>query len=377
MQRRAATTGRPSCAARRATQPAVRPVPLPPERLRCRGLARTRSWCRDGKRGLAIGYATRGIRTSAVAPGIVRTPSNPPDTHGTLDLLQPMGRPGDVDDIVGALPCLERGGFVTGEVKEFRLWRVYDSISRVSGHGNIYPESGGGHEDVDSSASPAHEAAFHRWNDALTQNYNAAHTNAQFQGAPDARTPVASMSRYPLYRTSQQNPDDVLRPGGELQSRTASVNPNDTRSGWDLSRHQMGMPSQYVAMTTSLPAAQELSRPFRGNHVFATDPQPHGRYLNDHSSTDAAPQGGTGNALTDAVPFRGTEEALRQHEVAVPGSVPTPAVRGVVPVNLSTGQLEFAHLRTDPHYQAPTKAERTATTGCRAKAAQSRCHSRC
>ena len=226
-------------------------------------------------------------------------------------------------------------------------------VSSVPGHGRVYPESGGGHGDVESSASPAHEAAFHQWNDALTQNYNAAHPNAQFQGPPEARTPTASMSRYPLYRTSQQNPDDVFRPGGALESRTASVNPNDPRAGWDLSRHQMAVPSRYTSMTTSLPAAQELSTAFKGNHVFVTDPQPHGRYINDHSSTDEVAHENTGNALADAVPFRGTDQALRQHEVAVPGSVPTSAVRGAVPVDPSTGQLNFAGLRTNPHYEPP------------------------
>ncbi len=73
----------------------------------------------SGLAGLTKGgldAATRGIRVDAVAPGIVRTPLNPPDTHGALNPLQPMGRLGDVDDVVDAVLYLERAGFVTGEV---------------------------------------------------------------------------------------------------------------------------------------------------------------------------------------------------------------------------------------------------------------------
>ena len=229
-------------------------------------------------------------------------------------------------------------------------------VSSVPGQGSIYPESGGAHGNVQDSGLPAQEAAFHQWNDALTQNYNAAYPKPQFQDPPNTQAPRASMSRYPLYRTSQQNPDDVFQPGGKLQSRTAAVNPNHPRRTWDLSRHQVGLPSHYTSMTTSLPAAQDLSTAFRGNHVFVTDPQPHGRYMNHQSSAGEGPHGNTGNALADAAPFRGTEQALAQHEVAVPGNVPTSDVRGAVPVDPSTGQLDFAGLKKNPYYEPPASS---------------------
>jgi len=67
-------------------------------------------------KSLAIEYAARGIRVNAVSPGIVRTPMNPPETHATLDKLHPVGRMGEISDVVGAVLFLENAPFVTGEI---------------------------------------------------------------------------------------------------------------------------------------------------------------------------------------------------------------------------------------------------------------------
>lgn len=66
-------------------------------------------------RSLAIEYADKGIRVNAVAPGIIKTPMHPAETHSFLEGLHPMGRMGEVNEIVEAVLYLESAGFVTGE----------------------------------------------------------------------------------------------------------------------------------------------------------------------------------------------------------------------------------------------------------------------
>jgi NAD(P)-dependent dehydrogenase (short-subunit alcohol dehydrogenase family) len=67
-------------------------------------------------KALAIEYARSGIRVNAVSPGIIKTPMHPPEAHQALATLHPMGRMGDVSDIVDAVLYLDSAGFVTGEV---------------------------------------------------------------------------------------------------------------------------------------------------------------------------------------------------------------------------------------------------------------------
>jgi NAD(P)-dependent dehydrogenase (short-subunit alcohol dehydrogenase family) len=67
-------------------------------------------------RSLAIEYATRGIRVNTVSPGIMRTPMHPEETHAALSTLHPVGRMGEIDDVVGAIIYLEEAQFVTGEI---------------------------------------------------------------------------------------------------------------------------------------------------------------------------------------------------------------------------------------------------------------------
>ena len=78
--------------------------------------ALTKGGLNAATKSLAIEYAVRGIRVNAVAPGIIKTPMHPLATHSALAGLHPLGRMGEVTDIVGAVLFLESAGFVTGEI---------------------------------------------------------------------------------------------------------------------------------------------------------------------------------------------------------------------------------------------------------------------
>ena len=66
-------------------------------------------------RSLAIEYASRGVRVNAIAAGVIRTPAHDAASYDGLADVQPMGRLGGVDDIIGGVLYLEDAGFVTGE----------------------------------------------------------------------------------------------------------------------------------------------------------------------------------------------------------------------------------------------------------------------
>jgi NAD(P)-dependent dehydrogenase (short-subunit alcohol dehydrogenase family) len=77
---------------------------------------------------LAIEYASRGIRVNAVAPGIIQTPMHPAESYAALgDRLPPLGRVGQVSDIVGVVLYLESAPYVTGEI-------VHVDGGQVAGH---------------------------------------------------------------------------------------------------------------------------------------------------------------------------------------------------------------------------------------------------
>jgi NAD(P)-dependent dehydrogenase (short-subunit alcohol dehydrogenase family) len=67
-------------------------------------------------RSLAIEYAKEGIRFNAVAPGVVETPLHKDDPKDDLKKLQPMGKIGEISDIVDAVLYLAQASQVTGEV---------------------------------------------------------------------------------------------------------------------------------------------------------------------------------------------------------------------------------------------------------------------
>jgi NAD(P)-dependent dehydrogenase (short-subunit alcohol dehydrogenase family) len=67
-------------------------------------------------KSLAIEVAKRGVRVNGVAPGIIKTPMHAPATHDFLAKLMPVGRMGEVKDVVDAVLYLESASFVTGEI---------------------------------------------------------------------------------------------------------------------------------------------------------------------------------------------------------------------------------------------------------------------
>jgi NAD(P)-dependent dehydrogenase (short-subunit alcohol dehydrogenase family) len=66
-------------------------------------------------KSLAIEYADKGIRVNAVAPGVIKTPMHPPETHAALAGFHPLGRMGEVSEVVEAVLYLESAAFITGE----------------------------------------------------------------------------------------------------------------------------------------------------------------------------------------------------------------------------------------------------------------------
>ncbi|KOV76262.1 MULTISPECIES: SDR family NAD(P)-dependent oxidoreductase [Streptomyces] len=76
----------------------------------------TKGGLQSATKALAIEYADRGIRSNAVALGVIRTPMHPQEYHDTLGALHPVGRMGEVQDVVDAVLYLENAPFVTGEI---------------------------------------------------------------------------------------------------------------------------------------------------------------------------------------------------------------------------------------------------------------------
>jgi NAD(P)-dependent dehydrogenase (short-subunit alcohol dehydrogenase family) len=66
-------------------------------------------------RSLAIEYASRGVRVNVVTLGDTKTPMHDPKGYEPLVALHPLGRVGEVDDVVEGILYLERATFVTGE----------------------------------------------------------------------------------------------------------------------------------------------------------------------------------------------------------------------------------------------------------------------
>jgi NAD(P)-dependent dehydrogenase (short-subunit alcohol dehydrogenase family) len=78
-------------------------------------------------RSLAIEYAARGIRVNAISPGVIRTSTGGADAYDALAPLQPIGRVGQVRDVVDGVLFLESSPFITGEI-------FHIDGGRIAGH---------------------------------------------------------------------------------------------------------------------------------------------------------------------------------------------------------------------------------------------------
>jgi NAD(P)-dependent dehydrogenase (short-subunit alcohol dehydrogenase family) len=67
-------------------------------------------------KSLAIEVAKRGVRVNAVAPGAIKTPMHAAGSYDFLAKIHPVGRMGEVRDIVDAVLYLESASFVTGTI---------------------------------------------------------------------------------------------------------------------------------------------------------------------------------------------------------------------------------------------------------------------
>ena len=75
----------------------------------------------------AIEYALRGIRVNAASPGVIQTSTHDPEDYVALGARQPIGRVGQVDDIVAGVLFLESSTFITGET-------IHIDGGRIAGH---------------------------------------------------------------------------------------------------------------------------------------------------------------------------------------------------------------------------------------------------
>ncbi len=78
-------------------------------------------------RSLATEYAAHGVRVNAVALGVIKTPMHDAASYTGMASLQPLGRLGEIGDVVDGILYLDRATFVSGEA-------LHIDGSQVAGH---------------------------------------------------------------------------------------------------------------------------------------------------------------------------------------------------------------------------------------------------
>jgi NAD(P)-dependent dehydrogenase (short-subunit alcohol dehydrogenase family) len=89
--------------------------------------ALTKGGLASATRSLAIEYASRGIRVNAVSPANIQTPMNAPESYDALARMIPMGRVGQISDVVKGVLFLEASPYITGEI-------VHIDGGEIAGH---------------------------------------------------------------------------------------------------------------------------------------------------------------------------------------------------------------------------------------------------
>lgn len=91
---------------------AERPIAAVPAVL----AALTKGGVASATRSLAIEYAHRGIRVNAVSPGIIQTALHSPESYASSAAIVPLGRVGQISDVVQGVLFLESSPYITGEI---------------------------------------------------------------------------------------------------------------------------------------------------------------------------------------------------------------------------------------------------------------------
>lgn len=89
--------------------------------------ALTKGGMTSATRSLAIEYASRGIRVNAVSPANIQTPIHPPESYEELARMIPLGRVGQISDVVNGVLFLESSPYITGEI-------VHIDGGEIAGH---------------------------------------------------------------------------------------------------------------------------------------------------------------------------------------------------------------------------------------------------
>ncbi len=63
----------------------------------------------------AIEYASRGVRVNALALGVIKTAMHDPSLYDAMPAMHPLGRAGEIDDVVDGILYLDQATLVTGE----------------------------------------------------------------------------------------------------------------------------------------------------------------------------------------------------------------------------------------------------------------------